>query len=46
MWSIMTRLRKGVQQMRGNPEVVDYLNMLIGGELAAARSIPDPFTYV
>ena len=21
--------------MRGNPEVVDYLNMLIGGELAA-----------
>ena len=31
----MTGLRKGVQQMRGNPEVVDYLNMLIGGELAA-----------
>ena len=21
--------------MRGNPEVIDYLNMLIGGELAA-----------
>ena len=25
----------GVFEMRGNPEVVDYLNMLIGGELAA-----------
>lgn len=25
----------GVIEMRGNPEVVDYLNMLIGGELAA-----------
>lgn len=25
----------GVLKMRGNPEVVDYLNMLIGGELAA-----------
>lgn len=29
------RIRKGVMKMRGNPEVVDYLNMLIGGELAA-----------
>ncbi len=25
----------GVIEMRGNPEVIDYLNMLIGGELAA-----------
>ena len=25
----------GVLEMRGNPEVIDYLNMLIGGELAA-----------
>ena len=25
----------GVFEMRGDPEVVDYLNMLIGGELAA-----------
>jgi len=24
-----------IKNMRGNPEVIDYLNMLIGGELAA-----------
>ena len=33
--SIIVALENGDFEMRGNPEVVDYLNMLIGGELAA-----------
>jgi bacterioferritin len=37
MFSFVHNTQKGygVLKMRGNPEVVDYLNMLIGGELAA-----------